>query len=71
MCIYSNIQLLAILFFPNFIDLAADSNELNRSSTQNEGKGPGNKNQDCSTSEKAMEDTQERQREGKRWSLGL
>jgi len=31
---------------------------------QYEGKGPGNKDQDCSTGEKAMVDAQERQREG-------
>lgn len=60
-----------LLFFLIFIDLSTYSNKSNCSSMLYEGKGPGNKDHDCSTGEKAMEDAQEMQREGEHWCLGL
>lgn len=69
--IHPNIQSLVLLFFLIFIDLSTYSNKSNCSSMLYEGKGPGNKDHDCSTGEKAMEDAQEMQREGEHWCLGL
>lgn len=69
--IHPNIQLLVLLFFPNFIDLSAYSSKSNCSSVQYERKGPGNKYGYCSTGENAMEDAQERQREELHWRPGL